>query len=631
MAGDDERAVGDPNADAAFERWRKGVASVLAKSKRVDVSELPDAPESLLTTETYDGVPIAPLYGPRDELPESALPGSYPFVRGASATPDVSRGWFVTARFGDPSTGATDAAAVNRAILDGLNNGVGALWVAVGGDAPAPAELATVLDGVLLDLAPITLDAADTTAAAEALLAVVDAADVTDRSAIDLRLGASPLTDAFTGAPANTDAAVELAVSVADRPERIRPITIDATVFHDAGASDIQEVGAAIAAGAEYLRLLTAAGLSVTRALQLVEFRYAATDKQFETIAKLRAARQAWARIAQVCGSPAQGGAPQHVVTSAAMMTQRDPWVNMLRTTVAAFAAGVGGADAVTVLPFDQAIVGGSPGVSRTFAERIARNTQLLLLEESHIGAVVDPAGGSWYVEALTAEYAAAAWAYFQGIEAEGGYLAALASGLLERTIAQTRAAREDDINHRRFAITGVNEFPNLAEPDITAGEVDGRVYRYASAFEALRDRSDAILAATGTRPRARLVPLGTVAEYNGRTTFAGNLLAAGGIEAVTDPADGPSADAAPITDVAVICGTDKRYATEGSDTVRDLRHSGVGRILVAGPAKAFADAEHRPDGYLTLGMDAIAILTELLDAAAVDPSGDRVEKESIR
>lgn len=608
MAGDD-----NSGSDAAFERWRAGVASVLAKSKRVDVSELPDAPESLLTTATYDGVPIAPLYGPRDELPESALPGSYPFVRGASATPDVSRGWFVSARFGDPAVGPVDPVSVNRAILDGLNNGVGALWLSVGDGALAPADLSTALDGVLLDLAPITLDADDPTAAAEALLAVVDAVDVVDRGGIDLRLGASPLTDAFTGTPPSTDATVALATSVADRPERIRPITVDATAFHDAGASDIQEVGAAIAAGAEYLRLLTAAGLSVTRALQLIEFRYAATDKQFETIAKLRAARQAWARIAQVCGSPARGGAPQHVVTSAAMMTQRDPWVNMLRTTVAAFAAGVGGADAVTVLPFDQAIVGGAPGVSRTFAERIARNTQLLLLEESHIGSVVDPAGGSWYVEALTAEYAAAAWAYFQGIEADGGYLAALNSGLLERTIAQTRAAREDDINHRRFAITGVNEFPNLGEADIPTGEVDGRVHRYAAAFETLRDRSDAI-AAGGSRPRVRLVPLGTVAEYNGRTTFAGNLLAAGGIEAVTDPAE--------ATDVAVICGTDKRYATEGSDTVRDLRAAGVGRILVAGSAKAFAEAEHRPDGYLTLGMDAIAILTELID---------QVDKEPVR
>lgn len=627
MAGDDDRAGSDrtdPAADEAFERWRRGVAGVLAKSKRVDVSELPDSPESLLTTDTYEGVPIAPLYGPRDELPEASLPGSAPFVRGASATPDVSRGWFVSARFGD---GSPPPETVNQAILDGLNNGVGALWLAVGTDALAPSELATALNGVLFDLAPITLDSDDPAAGAEALLAVVDSAAVVDRTAIDLRLGASPLTDALAAGgphPLHVDSAtIELAVAVAGRPERIRPITVDATVFHNAGASDVQEVGAAIAAGAEYLRALTAAGLSVTSALRLIEFRYAATDKQFETIAKLRAARQAWARIAQVCGSPAEGGAPQHVVTSAAMMTQRDPWVNMLRTTVAAFAAGVGGADAVTVLPFDQAIRGGFPGISRTFAERIARNTQLLLLEESHIGAVVDPAGGSWYVEALTAEYAAAAWAYFQRIESAGGYLAALGSGLVEDTIEQTRGAREDDINHRRFAITGVNEFPNLGEPDVPTGEVDGgRVHRYAAAFEALRDRSDSIAHTTGTRPRVRLVPLGSVAEHNGRTTFAGNLLAAGGIEAVTDPAE--------ASDVAVICGTDKRYAAEGAATVRELRDAGVGRILVAGSERAFADADDRPDGYLTLGMDAIAILTELIDSAA-DVSVAAVEKEPVR
>ncbi|BCN78433.1 methylmalonyl-CoA mutase small subunit [Prescottella equi] len=627
------------DAARAYSEWQQAVAGVLAKSRRVDAAELGPEPQKLLDTTTYDGVTVSPLYSGRDELPEAPLPGQFPFVRGADASRDVNSGWLVNARFGQDTQ---DAAAVNRTVLDGLENGVSALTLSVGGKNLPVAELEAALAGVLLDLAPLTLDAgADVVAAAQQLYSLLDARaaagdGVSDRAQVRIGLAASPLTDAFSGASGvELDAAVALATAAAARTETVRALMVDGTAFHNAGAGDAEELGAAIAAGVEYLRALTAQGLTISEALGQLEFRLAATDDQFQTLAKFRAGRQVWARVAQVCGASEFGGAVQHAVTSAAMMSQRDPWVNMLRTTLAAFGAGVGGADSVTVLPFDVALPAGAAGVSKSFSERIARNTQLLLLEESHLGRVLDPGAGSWYVEQLTEEIAAKAWEFFQQIEAAGGYRAALAAGVVADRIAATKAARDADIAHRRTAVTGINEFPNLSEAPLPAGAAEAGaavsgtpVARYASAFEALRDRSDAYLAANGARPQVLLAPLGSVAEHNVRTTFAANLLASGGIEAVNpgplDPADGGIATAVKEsgTKIAVLCGTDKRYGEQGAAAVTALREAGIEQVLLAGPEKIFADVEDgaaRPDGFLTARIDAVAALTELLGAIAGD------------
>ncbi|MEN0140053.1 MAG: methylmalonyl-CoA mutase small subunit [Rhodococcus sp. (in: high G+C Gram-positive bacteria)] len=629
-------------AARAYADWQHSVAGVLAKSRRIDAAELGPEPQKLLETVTYDGVTVAPLYSPRDERPEQPLPGTFPYVRGADATRDVNAGWLVSARFGE----GAEAADVNRAVLDSLENGVSALWLAVGGANLPVRSLETALDGVLLDLAPLTLDAGtDAPLAARALFALLDARaaagdGVTDRTAVRVDLGAAPLTSAFAGtADVELGDAVTLATESAARSESVRAIVVDGTAFHDAGASDAEELGASIAAGLEYLRVLTASGLTIGQALGQLGFRFSATDDQFQTIAKFRAARLVWARIAQVCGASDFGGAPQHAVTSAAMMAQRDPWVNMLRTTLAAFGAGVGGADAVTVLPFDSALPAGALGVSKTFAARIARNTQLLLLEESHLGRVLDPAAGSWYVEDLTQQVAAKAWEFFQQIEAAGGYVAALDAGLIGERIASTRAQRDSDIAHRKTTVTGVNEFPNLGEAPLPAGAAEtGRVARYAAAFEALRDRSDAYLAAHGARPAVFLAPLGPVAEHNVRTTFSANLLASGGIEA-RNPGplavgDGSIAAAAKDSGagIAVICGTDKRYAAEATAAVEELRAAGIGTVLLAGPEKVVADADGaaRPDGFVTARIDAVSVLSGLLDTieSPSDSSGDTGSKK---
>ncbi|MGW8591061.1 methylmalonyl-CoA mutase family protein [Dietzia sp. NPDC055877] len=577
-----------------------------------------DAWRSLIAT-TRDGIEINPLYTRADEIAERPAPGEFPYVRGGHRAGLPENGWHVSARV--EATG--DVSQVNTRILDQLEQGVSALWLTV-----EAADLAAVLKDVYLDLAPVTFESGtDLVEVAEAYLELLDqrrtAGDgVQDRSAVVADLGAAPVTAAYAGVGSiGLDAAVRLAARVSEREETIRTFVADGTVFHAEGAGDAQELAYAVAAGLEYVRALISAGMPADAALRQISFRLAATDDQFASIAKFRAGRLMWARAAELLGAPEAGGAAQHAVTSSAMMSRRDPWVNMLRTTLAAFGAGVGGATSVTVLPFDASVPGGLQSTSRSFADRIARNTQLLLLEESHLGHVVDPAGGSWYVESLTDSLADAAWSVLQTIEAAGGLTAAIGSGSVAESIARVRDARDADIAHRKAPITGVSEFPNLGEPAFDESRRRGGGYRYGRAFEDLRDRSDAHLESTGSRPTVLVAGLGPQAETTPRVTFVANLLAAGGIEArnpgVTEA--GQYADARENAEVAVICGADKRYAAEGSDAVAALRAAGVTTVYLAGAEKGFpADATDRPDGYLGLGIDAVAALSTLLDQLGV-------------
>ena len=595
-------------------RWRAAVAGVLAKSAGKEPAELGDQPERLLETPTYDGIAIRALYTALDELPEPPLPGEWPYVRGGDALRDVNAGWKVAEAF--PSATPDDA---NGAVLGALADGVSALLLRVG----EPGDVGKLLSGVYLDLAPVILDAGTHWAeASDALLALVDQLDADKRARVSIDLGADPLTATLSRRAAPS---MEQVVAVATRVpggRGVRAITIDGPAFHNLGANESWELAGSLAAAVAYLRALTGAGMSVGEALRHISFRLAADDDQFLTIAKMRAARQLWARIAEVVGDPEGGAAVLHAETSLPMMTQRDPWVNMLRGTLAAFGAGVGGADTVLVHPFDIAIPGGFPGVSAGFARRIARNTQLLLLEESHAGRVLDPAGGSWFVEELTEQLAQQAWAHFQATEARaarGGFVDA--RDFIAGQIAEIAAKRADDIAHRRTAITGVNEFPNLTEPALPQEDSAPAVARYAGEFEALRDRSDVYLARTGARPRALLLPLGPLAEHNIRATFASNLLASGGIEAINPgPVDAGKVaaavaefSAAGSPAVAVICGTDKRYAAEAGGVVAAARDAGVSRVCLAGPEKAVADAQHRPDEFLTAKINAVEALSNLL------------------
>jgi methylmalonyl-CoA mutase len=608
-------------------RWRTAVAGVLAKSTKRNATEieaLGPEPEQMLETPTYEAVAIRALYTALDELPEPPLPGQWPFLRGADAVRDVKSGWKVTEAIPANQVAGVAAEEVNSAVLAGLAEGVSALLVRVGESGVLPTQLEKVFEGVYLSMAPVILDAgADYRAASDVMLELVSRVEPDQRAILSIDLGADPLTAALSDRPAPPIAEViGLATQVAD-DHGVRPITVDGPAFHNLGANATWELAGGIAAAVAYLRVLTESGLPVAKALRQISFRLAADDDQFLTIAKIRALRRLWARVADVVGEPDSGAAVVHAETSLPMMTQRDPWVNMLRTTLAAFGAGVGGADTVLVFPFDVAIEGGFPGMATSFARRMARNIQLLLLEESHVGRILDPSGGSWFVEDLTDKLAKQAWQSFQAVEQHGGFVDA--HDYVAGQIAEIAARRTDDIAHRKTAITGVNEYPNLTEPALPQSDSSysplaaGKLIRYAAQFEALRDRSDTYLARNGSRPPALLLPLGPLAEHNIRTTFASNLLASGGIEAVnpgTVDADGVAkavADAgSPV--VAVVCGTDARYGTEASAVVEAAHRVGVAHVCLAGPQKAVAESDHQPDEFLTAKINAVESLSHLLD-----------------
>jgi methylmalonyl-CoA mutase len=613
---------------ASREQWQRLVEGVLRKSgvPQDSAAQAQDA----LATDLEDGLRVLPLYTVEDSAADPGYPGFPPFTRAARPQGSARYGWDVRQRLADP-----DPSRANESALADLENGVGSLWLTLGpAGAALPVDaLPIVLDRVYLDLAPVVLDAgAQFAAAAEELFGLYAKRGVAAHEASG-NLGADPLgLLARTGRAEDTAEQLDTAAALAARCARehpgVRALTVDALVYHDAGASAAEELGCSLATGLAYLRALTDAGLTIDQAAAQLEFRYAATADQFLTIAKLRAARRVWARVAGVCGAwPEASAQRQHAVTSSVMMTERDPWVNMLRTTVACLAAGVGGADAVTVLPFDSAL-----GRPDAFARRVARNTQAILLEESHLARVIDPAGGSWYVERLTDELAHAAWTWFQQLEQAGGQRAALDSGLVRTRIAETWATRSKNLARRKEPITGVSEFPNLAEPrlarepeaapDPAAPAAGLPRVRRAEAFEALRTRSDAHLdgPGAGRRPRVFLAQIGPASAHSARSSFAANLFQAGGLETVPGPVgEGANDDlaerfAASGATVACLCSSDKLYAEQAAAAATALKAAGARRVLLAGRPGEW-DAV---DGYVYTGCDAIAALTETLDESGV-------------
>ncbi len=541
--------------------WEKAAAGVLRKSGRLSDDDPDDAVWAALTRTTYDGVAIPPL----------GTPGPHGLVR-----PERTSPWDVrTSNHGD-----------NAAARHDLENGATSLWLTIGVDE----DLAAALEGVRLDVAPVVLTApGHQLGAARSLADLLAAHDVTPHAATNL--GGDPLAE---------DGADALAVAGLARELGVLGVVVDATAVHEQGASDMQEVGYSLAVGAHALRLLTEHGFEVDEAARLIEFRYAATDEQLPTIAKLRAARRCWARVISL----SEGGATtqrQHVVTSRTMLSAYDPWVNMLRGTVAAFAAGVGGADAVTVVPFDSPL-----GEPDAFGRRIARNVSSLLISESHVAAVTDPAGGSYAVERLTDDLAAAAWAELHRIEESGGVLAVLEDGSFRARVDEVSARREHDVATRARPITGLSEFPDLGESALDrSGEPDG-VRRFGAAFEAFR--------ADPPSAHLFLATLGPVAQHTARAQFATNLLAAGGIAVdVAGPTDGLDDLVAAYDGQAVVClaGTHAAYADWGSEAASALREAGASRLIVTGPAQPWADDSFHE------GENAIEFLTRTREALA--------------
>lgn len=562
-----EGALELAHADDAWTQadWEKATAAVLRKTRRLGEDDADSLVWEKLTRRTLDGIEITPLGTPR------SLEGL-----ATAGRPARAGDWDVRSLLE-----AGPEQLLHEAALVDLEGGVTSLWVRAG----AGTDLGTLLEGVLLDLAPVVLDASDdAVAVAEAFLA--HAGDT------DLAAGTN------LGAPATADADTLVAVARLARERGTLGVVVDGTRVHDRGASDATELGWVLAAGARVLRVLEAAGVPVADAAGLVELRLAVTDEQFPSIAKLRAVRRLWARVLELSGATGVE-ARVHAVTSRPMMSAYDPWNNMLRTTVAAFAAGVGGADSVTVLPFDAPL-----GRPEAFGRRIARNTHHLLIDESHVAHVADPAGGAYAVEQLTDRLAAAAWELLGRLDTPDGP----DTGVLDELVAATVEERDRQVATRTRPITGLTEFPNLAEELPAREPYDGweGVRPYGAAFEAMRAEPPA--------GSVFLATLGPVAQHTARATFASNLLAAGGIAVdVAGPTAGTDELVAAYAGQRVVClaGSDPTYSEWGEAAATALRAAGATRVVIAGKPTDYSDDS------CAMGVDALAFLTRTREALA--------------
>ena len=597
--------------------WRDLVAAVLNKTRADDAKLDGGQAEAVLRSTLPGDLTVDPLYLRPAQSRPLGSPGAMPFTRGR-ALRDAGTSWDVRAFHDDPDVDVT-----REAVLADLEHGVTSVWLQVGTDGLRAGNLDHALAEVKLDLAPVVVSSFDDQAeAARALL------DILERDAAARgNLGLDPLgASARTGSAPDLSSLADYVRETAGLSGRITAITVDSRVHRDAGATAVQEIAYAVATGIAYLRHLAEAGIEAAAAFPQIEFRVSASADQFLTIAALRALRRLWARVGEVLDVPeADRGARIHAVTSLRMFTRNDPWVNVLRSTIATFAASVGGADAITVLPYDTVM-----GLPEKFSRRLARNTQIVLADESNIARVTDPAGGSWYVESLTDDVAQTAWAIVQEIEGKGGMATALADGHVAQQISESRSSEDVQIATRRAPITGVSMFPLAGEQPLSRKE---RIplargpkalvpQRDAQVFEDLRDRA----AAADPAPTVIIAALGTRRDFGAREMFVANLLAAGGITAETlegTPGEIAAEAGSRHTSVVVLASSPKGYAAQGADAIAALREQQVDQVLVAGRKTELGDAAGEVDGEVRDGMDVVAFLDDLLTRLGAPAEGD--------
>jgi len=611
----DDLALAADFPPASHDDWRKLVDGVLK-----------GAPFEKLVSKTYDGLKIAPIYQRARNVT---------LIAGRDAT----QPWQIMQRIDHP-----DVAKANVIALQELENGATGLEIefqdgpgARGFGAPnaSPETLKRLFAGVIFDAGvSISLNPVLGRENVGANLAGLIDANHVDPAKVDLRFNYQPLSTMAVrggGAAAWNEIEKPFAKMIVDLMGRgfKGPFALaDGRPVHDAGGSEAQELAFALSVALAYLRAMEAGGIVLERARDALAFRLSADADQFLTIAKFRALRLLWARVEAACGLT-----PKAVFVAAEtawrMLTQRDSYVNMLRATLATFAAGLGGADAVTVLPHTLAL-----GLPNVFARRAARNTQLVLLEESNLAKVSDPAAGSGGIESLTRELCDTAWSLFQEIEKAGGVFAALRQGMIQGKVAATRRAREANVARRKDVLTGASEFPNLHEATVAVEDVSPVAFvpefnpgvtfealeakRLAEPFERLRDRSDQSLKEKGKRPRVFLANLGTAADFTARATFAKSFFETGGIEAIdsegfADPFALATAYTSSGAPLVCLCSSDQLYAQQASAAAKALKSAGAKHIYLAGrPGEHETELRGAGIGeFIFAGGDALATLGE--------------------
>jgi methylmalonyl-CoA mutase len=577
-------------------------------------------PFESLIKRTFEGLKIEPLY-PRATQ------------EGARALRQEPHAWKISQRMDHPDIETANAMA--RADLEG---GADALTLTVspartargfGVRIESEPDLDAALAGIDLDLVPLRLDAGPRALDLAPSFAAIARKRRLTSAALDTDFGHDPLGQlarSGTLLPLRGMAQIHKLLREAGFAGHL--LLADGRPYHEAGAGEAQELACVIATAVEYLRLLEREGISLEEARGGIAFLLAADADEFLSLAKFRALRFLWARIESACGL-APKPVRLHAETAFRMMTRYDPWVNILRAAMGAFAAGAGGADAVTVLPFTLAL-----GLTDEFARRIARNSQLLLIHEAKLAKIADPAAGAGSFEALTDELCTRAWSLIQEFEAQGGMTASLRAGLPQREIAATAAARRAAIAYRRLAITGTSAFPLIgeapvsvlmaspAEPrEVPAGQDCAPLlsHRDAQPYERLRAVSDERFAISGKRPAVFLANLGRPQEHAAASALAANFFAMAGFEALRSEKFESAPEAAfraSGAKIACICAARTVSNQSLAAAARALRSAGAARIYFAGkPHEAAAEAlqEAGIAELICADSDALGILNEAL------------------
>ncbi len=621
------------------------LASDFAATERSDWLKL--APVGVGARSLYEGFPVSPLYDAGDlSLPGENGGFTYPESLRSRST-QKGRAWSVI-QFVDH----LDFADANRQLVDDLAEGTEGLWLQLGGNLPYGGaylgartldEFQQVFKGVPLTGAELYVSGGFDSLPGLALVAALAETNGAAHAAMRGSGGLDPISIIAASGyiPAQRDLMLADSIDAAwwlkTQKSGLTPFMASGRAWHQAGASAVQELAWTLAASVTYWRELETSGFSASEAIAATDVILAAECDLFLTIAKFRAARLIWARAVEVAA-----GKSHRVKFLAEMsyraVTERDAHVNILRGAAAAFGAAIGGAEGILLIPFNT-----RAGTPDAFSRRMARNTQLILMEEAHIGRIADEAGGSWYVESLTGEIAARAWEEFRRIEACGGLLAALEQGVIYDATAPLQHKRERNLSAGRDAITGVSSFPHLLEkpvgyhradvafdieslnregavPDLPPpgkGErfssmidavgkgatlrgleraletvyerrtfLPAAVERLAEPFEKLRRASDLALYRVGARPPVFVALLGTAADYTPRLTWIKSFFEAGGVEVLTShgfmtvEALERAFRESPAP-VACICSSDKNYS-ELPGAIAALKKAGAAALYVA-------------------------------------------------
>ncbi|MBO4499036.1 MAG: methylmalonyl-CoA mutase small subunit [Bacteroidaceae bacterium] len=561
--------------------------------------------EKKLVWRTNEGFKVQPFYREEDlqGLDTTTKPGEFPYKRGTK----TDNSWFVRQKIS-----AKDVKAANAKALDILNKGVDSLSFCCCKGIPSADGLKQLLQGICADCVELNFS----TSPEESLTLAQELVSYFKGNGYDLdKLRGSISYDPMgfmlrKGVEKDLSLALKIMETLAPL-KGFRFLTVSAGSLSDSGAYCYQELGYALAWGNEYLRSLTEAGAAADVIAKRIQFNFSVSSNYFMEIAKFRAARMLWAKIVEAykpechCSDKPCDGICRcackmriNATTSRYNQTLFDPYVNLLRSETEAMSAAIAGVDSITVTPFNAAY-----DKPDDFSERLARNQQLLLKEESHFDKVIDPAGGSYYVENLTEALAEQAWKLFLSVEDEGGMMALIKAGKVQESVNATNAARHEAAAKRKESLLGTNQFPNIkevsegrapkccgcckGEENKTIATLDGS--RLASQFEELRLATEA----SGKRPKVFMLTIGNLAMRQARAQFSGNFFGCAGYEIIDNLGfktveDGAEAARKAGADIVVLCSSDDEYAEYGPAAFKAVGDSAV--FVIAGAPACMED-----------------------------------------